>query len=65
MSQIKDWEGCPTTDPHTKRVKVAALEEQLASVEASLRSKAMTTQLMSATPAPGAPGLGSKLDVYA
>jgi hypothetical protein len=71
MSQIKDWEGCPTTDPQTKRVKVAALELQLASVESGLKVRAKMNQQLtgqsSATPVPsgqsGSPGSGFDIRV--
>jgi hypothetical protein len=52
MSQIKDWEGCPTTDPHTKKEKVAALEQKLSLVESSLKNHAKNAQAMRRTPSP-------------
>ncbi len=57
MSQIKDWEGCPTTDPQTKRKKVQGLEDELASVESSLKNHAEMTQQTSSQ--------GRGLDIYA
>ena len=50
QAQIADWQTCPTTDPATKKSKVARLESELSSVENGLRS---------------APDSGSAIDITA
>jgi hypothetical protein len=72
MSQIKDWEFCPTTDPQTKKKKVDALESQLSSVEASLDKQSKVQAQVKGAPGKEAiasgnvfEGKGLRLDVAA